>query len=432
MSTILIKNSIVVPMTPLEEGQEPYFLGEVMIKDDRIEGIGSPGTFKTADRVFDAQKQMLLPGLVNTHNHAAMVLFRGYADDLPLMDWLEKKIWPLEAKLKPKDIYAGTLLSIAEMLLSGTTTFNDMYFHMEDVAKAVEETGIRAVLGYGIIGNNIAAKASLKKAAKFAEKYQGSAQGRITTTLGPHAPYTCPPDFMKEVIAEAKRLGCPIHIHLAETEGEVEGCLKEYGLRTVELMKEIGLFEVPVLAAHCVYVSEKEQEILAENKVGVAHNPESNLKLASGIAPIPKMLQKGIQVGLGTDGAASNNDLDLFGEMRTAALIHKGYNLDPTVMPAFEVLSMATRLGAEALGLGKEIGTIEIEKKADLILVDLKEAYHFPHHNILANLVYSAKANDVTTVIVDGQILVENRRFMKFDLEEIEKEVEERAEKLIS
>lgn len=432
MSTILIKNSIVFPMTPLKEGEVPYFEGEVLIKDDRIEGIGTPGTFKTADRVFDAQKQALLPGLVNTHNHAAMVLFRGYADDLPLMDWLEKKIWPLEAKLKAKDIYTATLLSIAEMLLSGTTTFNDMYFHMEDVASAVEDTGIRAVLAYGIIGNNLEAGANLKKAVKFAEKYQGYAQGRITTTLGPHAPYTCPPDFIKKVVAEAKRLGCAIHIHLAETEGEVEGCLKEYGLRAVELMQEVGLFEVPVLAAHCVAVNEKEMEILGANRVGVAHNPESNLKLASGFAPVPKMLQKGIKVGLGTDGAASNNDMDLFGEMRTAALIHKGYNLDPTVLPAFDILSMATRLGAEALGLEKEIGTIEVGKKADLILIDLEEPHHYPHHNLLANLVYAAKANDVTTVIVDGQILVENRRFLKMDIEAIKKELEQRAKKLVS
>ncbi|MBC7324007.1 MAG: amidohydrolase, partial [Moorella sp. (in: Bacteria)] len=345
MLKILIEKADIITM---ESREAVIKKGVIAINGGRISHVGEQGTLPadfTAEKVIDGTGMVALPGFVNCHTHAAMTLFRGFADDLPLMQWLEEKIWPLEAGLQKEDIYWGTLLACAEMIRSGTTTFADMYFHMGQAARAVEEAGLRASLSRGMIGTAPGVGAGelppLEYSVEFARRWHGAAGGRITVMLGPHAPYTCPPDFMRRVIRAAHDFGLGIHIHLAETAGEVEDMKRRYGKTPIQLMDGLGLFELPVLAAHCVHLEEKDIEILASKKVGIAHNPQSNMKLASGIAPVAKLVAAGAVVGLGTDGAASNNNLDMLEEMRTAALLQKVATGNPVALPAFDALAMA-------------------------------------------------------------------------------------------
>lgn len=430
MAGILIENCAV-----LSFGDSVSVLqdGAVAIKEDRIVYAGPredvPAGFKPG-RVIEGKDHLVLPGFVNCHTHAAMTLLRSYADDLPLMEWLEKKIWPLEAKLTPDDIYWGTLLCCLEMIKSGTTTFGDMYFAMGSVARAVEKAGMRASLSRGLIGVSPEAEKSLDESREFVGKWHKAAEGRITTMLGPHAPYTCPPEYLKRVIKMAGDLDVGIHIHIAETKQEVNDIKKQYGMSPVRLMKETGLFEVPVMAAHCVHVDDEDIAILVENKVKVAHNPESNMKLASGIAPVVKMLAAGVTVGLGTDGASSNNNLDMLEEMRSAALLQKVATMDPMALAAPRALEMATLAGAKALGL-EDVGEIAPGKKADIILLNLKRPHLYPRHDLIAHVVYAAQSADVETVIIDGRVVMENRRVLTLDEEEIYSEVERRARRLV-
>jgi 5-methylthioadenosine/S-adenosylhomocysteine deaminase len=433
MSRILIKGATIVPMT----GPDQIILnGELAIEGDVIKAVGPAGTVDaswSADKVIDGQGKLVIPGFINCHTHAAMTLLRSYADDLPLMDWLKNKIWPVEDNLIAEDIYWGTMLSVAEMIKSGTTTFLDMYFHMDQVGKVAEETGIRAVLSRGMIGFGEKAKTSIQEARDLKDLWHNQADGRITVMLGPHAPYTCPPDFLKEVKVLAQQLGLGIHIHLAETLGEVEDIRKEYGKRPIELMNELGLFDgTHVVAAHCVHLTDGEIAILAEKGVGVAHNPESNMKLASGIAPVPKMLEQGVKVGLGTDGASSNNNLDMLQEMRSAALIHKVNAMDATVVPAYQALEMATLGGARVLGLDNEIGSLKPGFKADLLILDLEKPHLYPHHDVVANLVYSAQAADIDTVIINGKIVMENRQLLTMNEKEVLRKVQEHTNALLA
>lgn len=414
---LLIENISIIPMTT-----DTYFIdkGYIIIDGYKIEALGAglapPGSY---DQTLDGQNQLALPGFINAHTHAAMTLMRGYADDLPLMEWLEGKIWPLEAKLTPDDIYWGSMLAIVEMLKSGTTCFADMYFCMDEVARAVEQTGIRAVLARGMVGLGPENEQAFSDSRKLIAKWNGKAEGRIKFILGPHAPYTCPPDYLRRVVELAKELNVGIHIHLAETAGEFADINRMYGNSPVAHLESLGIFNHPVLAAHCVYLSEPDIEILAKYQVGVAHNPESNMKLASGIAPVPRMLQAGIPVALGTDGASSNNNLDMLQEMRTCALLHKVNTLNPTVIPAYQALQMATANGAKALRLDTEIGQIKPGMKADIILVNVDEAHFIPRYDLIANLVYSGQAADVNTVIIDGNIVMQDRLIKTFDEKEV-------------
>lgn len=411
---VLIENVIVVPVT----GPGEYIShGHIVVEGQYIMRVaaGNPVTREGFDRIIDGRGKLALPGFINTHTHAAMTLLRSYADDLPLMEWLETRIWPLEARLTGEDIYWGSMLCIAEMIKSGTTTFADMYFHMDQVARAVEESGIRASLSRGMIGVGPENELALTESRELVEKWHGKAQGRIRFLLGPHAPYTCPPGYLQKVMTLADELGVGIHIHLAETRSEFEDILRQYGKTPVALMQEVGLFSRPVLAAHCVHLTDEDIQILAANRVAVAHNPQSNMKLASGIARVPELLQAGVTVGLGTDGASSNNNQDMIDEMRSCAFLHKVSTMNPQIMPAYQVIEMATAKGAQALGLESEVGVLRPGMKADIILVNLEKPHLYPHHDVIAHLVYAAQAADVDTVMVDGQVLMEDRRLTTID-----------------
>ncbi|MGB9857926.1 MAG: amidohydrolase [Dictyoglomaceae bacterium] len=420
---ILIKN------ISLLKDEEVISEINILIKNDRIEYIGKEVP-KDFDYVINGKDKIVMPGLVNTHTHLAMTLFRGFADDLPLKEWLETKIWPYEARLTAEDVYWGSLLGALEMIKSGTIAFADMYFYMDEVAKVVEESGLKANLSWGMIATLGDEDKRLKESLNFAERWHKSCNGRILVSLAPHAPYTCPPKFLEKVIDKAIQYNLGIHTHLAETEGEVKEIKERYGETPIRLMEKIGLFNVPTISAHCVFVDSEEIDILAERKVGVAHNPQSNLKLASGIAPLKEMIKKGVKVGLGTDGPSSNNNLDMWEEIRLSAILHKGCTKDPTAIPAVLALKMATKNGMEILGW-TDSGSIEVGKKADLILIDFKKPHFFPRFNLISHLVYSANSSDVDTVIVDGKILMEKREVKTLDEERIIFETEKRAFELV-
>lgn len=422
--TIILKN------VELLSDHDELIQTDITISDDCITSIGTAMETGDKARVIDCTDKLAIPGLINTHTHAAMSLFRSYADDMLLMDWLENKIWPAEANLTAEDVYYGTLLAIAEMLKTGTTTFADMYFYMPQVAEAVAESGIRAVLARGMTGLGANALQSLVESEAFYRDYHHTADERITVMLGPHAPYTCPPDYLKKVVALAQKLGAEIHIHLSETAGEVENCFKQYGKSPIELMSELGVLDCGVLAAHCVHVSTEDIQIMRQKQVRVAHNPGSNMKLASGIAPVPQMLAAGLCVGLGTDGAASNNNLDILEEIRLAALLHKVSARDPLVIPAQTAVKMATSFGAQALGLSDKVGRLAPGFKADIVLLDMNSPHWCPRHNRLSLLAYSASAGDVHTVIANGKIVVENRRLTTIDEEKLLYEAHKRSMRL--
>ena len=348
-----------------------------------------------------------------------------------LWDWLKKKIWPAEAKLTGEDVYWGSLLAIAEMLKSGTTAFADMYFYMEDVAHAVAESGIRASLARGMAGVAPNGEQALVESESFFNQFNGAADGRISVMLGPHAPYTCPPAYLRKVVSLAEKLGAEVHIHLSETIGEVEDCLKEYGKTPIALMEEVGLLKLGVLAAHCVHVTPEDIQLMAIRKVRVAHNPGSNMKLGSGIAPVVDMLKAGLCVGLGTDGASSNNNLDMLEEVRLAALLQKVSRQDPVVIPAGTAVAMATENGARSIGLEKLTGKLEAGYRADITLLNMEAPHWYPRHDRLSLLAYAAQGHDVDTVLVDGKILLENRRLTTIDEERLLYEIQKRAMRLI-
>ncbi|MBO8129429.1 MAG: amidohydrolase [Peptococcaceae bacterium] len=428
--SILIRNVILVTMT--DDGI--ISPGSIAVEGQNIVFAGPsedlPADFQ-AQEIIDGEGMVATPGLVNCHTHAAMTLFRGYADDLPLMEWLSNKIWPIEARLTGQDVYWGTKLACLEMIKSGTTTFADMYFFMDDVARAVEECGLRACLARGLIGLTDANEQALNESRDFIGKWDGQGDGRITCMLGPHAPYTCPPDYLKKVIQAAERLGVRVHIHLAETLSEVEQIKNQYGCSPIELVDRAGLFSVGVLAAHCVHLSEQDIDILINKGAGIAHNPQSNMKLGSGVAPLARLLKNGAKVGIGTDGAASNNDLDMVDETRTAALLQKAVNHDPTVVPADQAWAMATTMGAAALGMDDLIGTLEAGKKADIVLWNWKGPHLSPSHNVMAHLVYSVHGYDADTVIINGRIVMRHRQVLTMDEEAVLAEATKCAQRLV-
>lgn len=425
MAKILLKNATLISA----EGTSST--ANIALADSLISAVGDTPFDFQADQTIDCTNKLVTPGLINTHTHAAMTLLRSYADDMLLMDWLQNKIWPAEANLTGEDVTSGTLLAIAEMIKSGTTTFADMYFFMPEVAAAVAESGIRAVLSRGMTGITPTAEQALTESEAFFKDFHNTADGRITVMIAPHAPYTCPPPYLKRVVSLAARLGAEIHIHLSETKDEVTDCQKTYGKSPIALMDELGVFDLGTLAAHCVHVSAEDIAIMKEKKVRVAHNPGSNMKLASGIAPVPEMLAAGVCVGLGTDGASSNNNLDMLEELRLAATLHKVNTLDPLVIPAKTAFNMATTYGAKALGLEKSIGEIRPGFKADLVLWDMEAPHWYPRHDTLSLFTYAANAGDVHTVIVDGKILLDNKKLTTIDEERLLHEANRRSLQLV-
>ncbi|MEC0232196.1 amidohydrolase [Paenibacillus alba] len=408
--------------------------GCMVIEGSLITYIGeqSPEPRENYDEVIDGTNKLYMPGLVNTHGHAAMSLLRGYGDDLALQIWLEEKMWPMEAKFTSQDVKWGTLLSILEMIKGGTTTVVDMYDHMNEVAKAVEESGMRGVLTRGVIGlcPPEVQTSKLIDATEFAKNWHGAANGRITTMMSPHAPYTCPPDYIERIVQVAHDLNLPIHTHMSETSREVQANVDQYGLRPVAHLEKLGVFSRPTLVAHGVHLTDEEISILKQYDVRVSHNPGSNLKLASGVARVPELLRAGVKVSLGTDGAASNNNLDMFEEMRLAALIHKGVSGDPLAVPAAEALLMGTRMGAESIWLD-QVGTLQPGMKADFIALDIDQPHFLPKTDFVSHVVYSACAKDVVDVCVDGNWIVRKGECTTLDEEKIKREFEQCFDRLI-
>jgi 5-methylthioadenosine/S-adenosylhomocysteine deaminase len=410
--------------------EKPVLSGYMTIENDLITYIGEKKpVIEEGTVTLDGSRLLFMPGLVNTHGHAAMSLLRGYGDDMVLQAWLQEKMWPMEEKFTGDDVYWGTSLSVLEMLKGGTTTFLDMYDHMDRVA---EHSGIRAVLMRGVIGlcPEEVQNQKLAEAVTFARNWHGKADGRITTMISPHAPYTCPPDFFMRFVQAAHDLDLPMHTHMSETLREVEQNAADYGLRPVAHLEKLGMFTRPSLIAHGVHLNDEEIEILARHKVGVSHNPGSNLKLASGVARVPELLRAGVKVSLGTDGAASNNNLDMFEEMRLAALVHKGVSGDPTAVPAPEALLMATQYGAESVFLN-QVGRLAAGMKADFIAIDIDQPHLLPHSDLLSHAVYSASAKDVEHVWVNGKQVVKHGQCLTLDEEEIRRKAQETFEGLL-
>jgi len=378
----------------------------ISISGNRIDAVGPK---READRTIDGRGKAAFPGFVNTHTHSAMTLLRGYADDMKLHDWLEKKIWPLEAKMGEEDVYVGSKLACLEMIKSGTTCFSDMYWHMKGTARAVKEMGLRAVLADSFIdlGNAEMAEKMKKENKRFVAYVREMKCERISPALGPHAIYTVSEDSLLWVKEYAEKEKLLVNFHLAETEKENSDFAKAAGVRPVPYLEKIGFLSEKVVAAHAIWFSKEEIKTLAEHKVKISHNPSSNLKLASGVMQYSEMKKAGLTISLGTDGCASNNNLDMMEEMRTAALVHKGYSMDPTTLPAKEAHSMATKEGGKALGL--PTGQIKEGMLADIILIDLDHPELCPGHNLISDLVYAANSSCVDTTICDGKVLMENR-----------------------
>lgn len=400
---IIIENQNITKVGKMEEYQEEY-------NNENVD-------------IISKKNYLVTPGFINSHTHSAMSLFRGYADDLPFWTWLTKKIWPQENKLNREDAYWGSLLAIIEMIKTGTTTFNDMYMFMDQTAIAVKESGIRACLSRGLQGTDEKSTMNLLENKRLFQEWHKEAGGRIRIMLGPHAVYTCDPSFWKQILNLVEETGMMIHTHLAETKEEVENSLKQYRRTPVEHLEYLGVLKYPVLAAHGVYLSKKDMEILLKNKTNIVHNPISNLKLGNGVAPISQLLNNGINVALGTDSASSNNSLDLLEEMRFAALIHKGFMEDSTMVTAQQSFDMATIGGAHAL-MWEGIGSIQKNKKADLLMFNINDSTFYPRYNYLSNLVYSTHSTRIEDVMINGNWVMRNAKLRTIDEEKVYAKVE--------
>jgi 5-methylthioadenosine/S-adenosylhomocysteine deaminase len=410
--------------------------GAIAIEEETIVDVGKTRELKRkygrGYEKIDAKDKIVMPGLVNTHQHAAMSLLRGYADDLPLQEWLEKWIWPIEKHMTAHDIYVGALLTAIESIMSGTTTVNTMYHYTpeENEAKAFADAGLRGVIGH--VCFSWRKEEDRKALLDLAKNWHNKKKGLIRVSVDPHAPYTVDPEYMKELKMLREELtekygseNAPIiwHTHIAETSDETEKIRKAFGVQikngVVKYLDSLGVLNEKVVAAHCVALTDEDVKIMRKRDVKVSHNPVSNLKLASGISPIPKMLEEGLTVSLGTDSPCSNNTADIFETIKTTAILHKGINKNPTLLPAEKILGMATINGAKALSWEDEIGSIAAGKKADLIIISLNKPHLCPLYNETSHLVYAARASDVETVIINGKIIIENRTLKTLNVERV-------------
>ena len=441
---ILIEGGTVLTMGPRGIVKE----GAVVVERGEIVKVGRSVEVKAKYPRYerlDARGKLVLPGLLNTHHHAAMSLLRGYADDLPLQEWLENWIWPLEAHMEPRDIYSGAVLTAVESLLGGCTTVNTMYHYRLGLneAKAFADAGARAAIGH--VCFSWRKDEDRRMLRDLAENWHGAAGGLIRVTVDPHAPYTVDPAYMQELHQTRLDLderfgsaGEPVltHLHLAETADEAQKVERAYGSdiegSVIRHLDKLGVLDSHVLAAHCVHVTGEDVGVLAARGVSVSHCPISNLKLASGVAPVPRLLEAGVRVGIGTDSSCSNNSSDMFEAVKMTALLHKGVLLNPTVMSAEAVLRMATIDGARALCWDRSIGSLEPGKRADIIIVDLNKPHLTPLYNEFSHLAYAAKCSDVETVLVNGRIVVENRQVKTVNVEEVIRRAVKSKERLIA
>jgi 5-methylthioadenosine/S-adenosylhomocysteine deaminase len=420
MSDLLIKNARVLQV--LADKVTSLEARDILIKGKRIQAIQPTGKVNGSqfDTVLDARGSLAIPGLINTHAHVPMVIFRGLAEDVNIVKWFNE-MWQLEANLTPEDVYWGMLLGLAEMIEAGVTSAADHYWHMNKAAEAVEKAGTRALLGWAMFGSH--GKEVIEKTGAFVREYQGAANGRINTILAPHAPYTCDDDFLRAVARKAQEIGTGIHIHASENKEQADKSLAEYGLTPIEVLKETGVLDAPTILAHLCGATESDLDLLTHYHTGVAHAPKTYLKLAMGFAPITELRKHGIPVGLATDGAVSNNTMDILESLRLMAMTQKERNGQPEVLPMHEALHIATRGSAEVFGMGADLGALEVGKLADIALIDLSGLHHQPLYNIAASLIYSARASDVQTVICDGQVLMKDRQLLTIDKAEVLEQV---------
>lgn len=432
---IIIKN--ILAILPDSENVDQAVKATLYIKDDKIVGIDkldgkteAPFADTEADKVIDGKDKMVIPGMVNAHTHSYMAFMRNAADDLSFGDWLFGRVSKFEDNMTDEDAYWGAKLAMVEMIKCGTTCFNDMQMNIHQTTRAVKESGMRAVISRGLVGNGNDEAGAMRLRQAYEERDAAKDCDRLSFFLGPHAPYTCDEAFLNIVAEEAKKNNMGIHIHLSESVTEIENCQKQYGCSPIALAERSGIFDNLCIAAHCVQVDEADMEIMKNKNVSVVTNPASNMKLGNGFAPVPAMLEKGINVCLGTDGAASNNSLNMIHELSLLTLIHKGVKAASQCVSAQEGFRIATLNGAKALGLEKKIGSIEVGKKADLAILDLNHSSLRPLNNPISALSYSANGSEVDTVLIDGKIVMENRILLTLDEEAIYKKCEEIAERI--
>lgn len=406
-----------------KDGKDEICRTDIYLQGDKIAGIGSAPEGFSTEKVIDGKDRLAIPGLINAHTHSYMALLRNVADDLPFEDWLFGHIEPIEDRLEPEDAYWGACLAILEMMRSGTTCFSDMQMHIHQTSKAVSESGMRAVISRGLVGSGDDEAGQMRLREAYEEKEAWKDCSRLIYFLGPHAPYSCDEDFQRIVASEAAKNHMGVHIHLSESMNEVENIRSQYSASPIALAKRAGLFDGLAAAAHCVHVDEEDLKILKECQVSVITNPASNMKLGNGFAPVPDMLAKGINVCIGTDGAASNNSLNMFHEMNLLGLIHKGVRQKADCVSAGEIFRMATIGGAKALGMEQAIGSIEVGKKADLAILNLRTPSMIPRNDLLAALCYSANGSEVETVVIDGKITMEDGKILTLDEDRIYAEI---------
>jgi len=431
---ILISGGTIVTMNAEREVIED---GAIAIKGDKIVAIGSRADLASQvlpARVINARGKVIIPGLINTHTHVPMSLFRGISDDLDLQEWLTKYIFPAEAKnVNEQFVRAGTRLGLAEMIRGGTTTYCDMYYFEDAIADESKKAGVRGVLGETVIQFPVADNKTPAEALAYSDRFLAKWKNDplIVAAIAPHAPYTVPTDVLKQVRALSDKWNAPVVIHVDETKKEHEDIKKQYGDTPVTYLNKIGFLSNRTIAAHLVWITPAEIDILKRVGVGAAHNPQSNMKLASGVAPVPAMLAKDVAVGLGTDGAASNNDLDMWEEMDTAAKLHKEFTADPKVVTAEQAFEMGTIRGARALHIDNITGSLEVGKRADIDIVDMDSLHQTPWYNVYSALVYTTKASDVRSVIINGRIVMLDRRLLTLNEDVIKKDANVTRDKII-
>jgi 5-methylthioadenosine/S-adenosylhomocysteine deaminase len=428
--SILIKNANIVTQNKKRE----IIKGNILVENNRISNISKNPILTEADFKLDCKNNIVLPGLINTHTHIPMTLLRGYSDDLDLNRWLNESIWPVESKLNKKSIEVGTKLGILEMISSGTTTYLDMYFFEDVIGNVSSQIGIRAYLGFAMIDSGTPEYSSqnlLLNCEKFVKRWKN--QDLIQPVIAPHAVYTCGPELLEKSKDISNKYDVLLHTHCSETRNEIYNVEKRYGVRPVEQLEKYGLINNKMILAHCGWITKNEISVIKKYDAKVSHCPISNMKIGTGgFAPIPEMLDSNIKVGLGTDGAASNNNLDMFDTMKFCALIHKQHRWDPEILPAQSVLDFSTIDGAATLKRESDLGSIEIGKKADLVIIDINKPHLIPNHNYISNIVYAANGNDVDTTIINGKPIMLEKEFIDIDKLKIMDDAEKYAKNLTS